>query len=164
MKNIYYIIVLLFILFSFAKCKTHEIENKNDSKYYSEIKKILKPKCFKNYEVTKIDSSLLNNKGESDIYQIYANKKDTIIKIISFKNKIKSKFNNKIKLNGLYNFSLITLNPERYIDEGRGTVGIIGSSVSNSKGVYTFFNFEKNILYDVFKANNLNGLYIKIKE
>jgi hypothetical protein len=160
MKNIFYKIVLLLILFSLTECKTQGLENRNDSKYYSEIKMILKPKYFKNYEVTKIDSSLLNNKKEHDIYQIYAKRNDTVMKIISFKSKRKSKFNTKIKLNEKYNFILITLNPEKYIDEGRGTIGISGSSVSNSKGVYTFFNYEKDTLYDVFKAINLKGLYL----
>ena len=161
MKKILYKIILVLILFSLIKCKIHAVDNKNNSKYYSEIKMVLKPKYFKNYEVIKIDSSLLNNNKENDVYQFYAKKNDTIIKIISFKNKRKPKFHIKIKLNGIYDFTLITLNPEKYVDEGRGTMGIGGSTVSNSKGVYTFFNYEKDSVYDVFQAKNLKGLYIK---
>lgn len=157
MKNDIFKFTFLLALLLLVECKTHQQDN-NNSKYYSETKKVLKEKYFKSYTVTRIDSSLLNNQGRNDIYQIYAEKNDTIIKIISFKNKGKSKSRNKIHVNDKYNFTLITLNPDKYIDGGSGTTNISGSSISNSKGVYTLFNYEKSIIYDVFEATNLKGL------
>lgn len=100
---------------------------------------------------------ILKIKSGKGIYTIYAERNDTLFKIVTKKEKNRCCKWEKIQKNREYFLSLETLFP-RYIGKTKcPPPGATGRTTTYFGGTYV--EIEKNI-WDIFKATNLDGLYI----
>lgn len=105
------------------------------------------------------DFKVLKIKSEKSFYIIYAERNDTLFKILSKKEKTKCLSCEKIRKKKKYYFSLETLFP-RYIQQSKcpppGTTGRMGIGYYG----YSVPLETENNIWDMFEATNLEGLYI----
>ena len=98
-------------------------------------------------------------KSEKEFYIIYAERNDTLFKILSPKKNVKEVNNEKIREKGEYYLSLQTLFP-RYIRQTKcpppGTTGRMGIDYYG----HTVPLETEHDIWDIYEATNLRGLYI----
>ncbi len=99
------------------------------------------------FEIVKIDSI-------DNIYLVYAKRNDSIVKIVSLKQKVKNC--NQVLIGNKYNFKIESFFSKNYHQK----LDIKGFKVSN-----TIIKLEKNgVIWDLFSTINLEGLcYIEEK-
>lgn len=102
------------------------------------------------FSITKIDS--INN-----YYLIYALKKDTLVKIVSKKDKLK--LGEKIKVGNFYNFNLESMAKKTPVVNGIQFSTINDMDVNCFKFDNQTIICKESNVYGVYTTNNLIGLY-----
>lgn len=100
-------------------------------------------------------------KSQDSIYIIYAQRNDTLFKILSKKEEgIVNPENEKIRIGGLYYFVLKSLFPKKILGYDILPPGGGGATGIKYYGASVQIEPKKNI-WDLFEATNLRGLYIQ---
>lgn len=100
-------------------------------------------------------------KSQDSIYIIYAQRNDTLFKILSKKEEgIVKPVNKKIRKGGKYYLVLKSLFPKKILGHDILPPGGGGATGIKYDGTFVHIEPKKNI-WDLFEATNLSGLYIK---
>ena len=99
-------------------------------------------------------------KAQDSIFIIYAQRNDTIFKIVSKEERVLESGYKKVKQGKYYTFDLQTVFPKTLLGTKMPRPGGGGATGFNFWGVPVSIEPQKGI-WDLFYAKNLKGLYIK---
>lgn len=131
----------IYIIIAFYSCSS---VNKSHDTYQIDQKE--------NYFVSKIDS--INN-----YYLIYAERNDTIFKIVSKKSK-NFKECNKVEQQNKYKFSLVSYRENAFKINGVSTIPLNVQGFGVDEDTFIMLEGEKGI-FDIYFPTNVEGLCIK---